>query len=127
MTSASGLGAGLDPEAGFPDFTLPDHAGNGRRLSELVGDDPTVPQFFRGWWCPKEQEFFRRMLRVQDAAQVAYSRLISVSVDAPLVNAAALHRHRAVSRSTREAGPWRTRTPDHIRSIRSNASPDLPQ
>jgi peroxiredoxin len=88
MNSASGLGAGLDPAARFPDFTLSDHAGNERRLSDLVGGDPTVLQFFRGWWCPKEQEFFRRILRVQDAAEIAYSRLISVSVDAPLVNAA---------------------------------------
>jgi peroxiredoxin len=88
MNSASGLGAGLDPGARFPDFTLSDHAGNERRLSDLVGDDPTVLQFYRGWWCPKEQEFFRRMVRLQDAAEVAYSRLISVSVDAPLVNSA---------------------------------------
>ena len=49
MNSASGLGAGLDPGARFPDFTLCDHAGN---------------------------------------AEVACSRLLSVSVDAPLVNAA---------------------------------------
>ena len=63
MNSASGLGAGLDPGARFPDFRLSNHAGNERRLSDLVGGDPTVLQFFRGWWCPKEQEFFRRMLR----------------------------------------------------------------
>jgi hypothetical protein len=42
MNSASGLGAGLDPAARFPDFTLSDHAGNERRLSDLVGGDPTV-------------------------------------------------------------------------------------
>jgi hypothetical protein len=34
MNSASGLGAGLDPAARFPDFTLSDHAGNERRLSD---------------------------------------------------------------------------------------------
>ena len=31
------------------DFGLRDHAGNQRRLSELVGGDPTVLHFFRGW------------------------------------------------------------------------------
>jgi peroxiredoxin len=88
MNSDSGLGAGLDPGARFPNFTLSDHAGNERRLSDLVGGDPTVLQFYRGWWCPKEQAFFRRMVRLQDAVEVAYSRLLSVSVDAPLVSSA---------------------------------------
>ena len=73
----------LVPDGRFPDFELPDHAGNARRLSELVGGDPTVLQFYRGWWCPKEQAFFRRLVRLQDEAEVAYSRIISVSVDRP--------------------------------------------
>ena len=72
----------------LPDLELPDHAGRVRRLSELVGGDPTVIQFFRGWWCPKEQAFFRRLVRLQDEAEVAYTRFVSVSVDAPEVAAA---------------------------------------
>ncbi|MGZ4305731.1 MAG: peroxiredoxin family protein [Solirubrobacteraceae bacterium] len=71
-----------------PDFDLLDHAGNQRRLSQLVGGDPTVLHFYRGWWCPKEQAFFRRLLALQDDAEVAYSRILSVSVDSPEVNAA---------------------------------------
>ena len=71
-----------------PNFELLDHAGNQRRLSELVGGDPTVLHFYRGWWCPKEQAFFRRLLALQDDAEVAYSRVLSVSVDSPEVNAA---------------------------------------
>ncbi len=71
----------LTPGATFPDFGLSDHAGNERRLSELVGGDPTVLQFYRGWWCPKEQAFFRRLVRLQEEAEVAYSRFLSVSVD----------------------------------------------
>jgi peroxiredoxin len=76
--------------AGFvlPDFELLDHAGNRRRLSDLVGGDPTVVQFYRGWWCPKEQAFFRRLLALQEDAEVAYSRILSVSVDPPEVSAA---------------------------------------
>jgi peroxiredoxin len=70
------------------DFELLDHAGNKRRLSELVGGDPTVLNFYRGWWCPKEQAFFRRLAALQDDAEVAYSRILSVSVDPPEVNAA---------------------------------------
>jgi peroxiredoxin len=38
-----------------PAFKLPDDAANQRQLSQLVGGDPTVPHFYRGWWCPKEQ------------------------------------------------------------------------
>ena len=71
-----------------PDFDLLDHAGNRRRLSELVGGDPTVLHFYRGWWCPKEQAFFRRLLALQEDAEVAYSRIVSVSVDPPEANAA---------------------------------------
>ena len=78
----------LAPGAEVPDFALPDHAGNERRLSDLVGGDPTVLQFYRGWWCPKEQAFFRRLVRLQDEAEVAYTRFVSVSVDPPEVAAA---------------------------------------
>jgi peroxiredoxin len=71
-----------------PDFELLDHAGNRRRLSQLVRGDPTVLHFYRGWWCPKEQAFFRRLLALQEDAEVAYSRILSVSVDPPQINAA---------------------------------------
>jgi peroxiredoxin len=72
----------------FADFTLADHAGNQRQLSELAAGDPVILQFFRGWWCPKEQAFFRKLLALQDEAEVAYCRMISVSVDPPDVSAA---------------------------------------
>jgi peroxiredoxin len=76
--------------AGFvlPDFELLDHARNRRELSQLVGGDPTILQFYRGWWCPKEQAFFRRLLALQEDAEVAYARILSVSVDPPEVSAA---------------------------------------
>jgi peroxiredoxin len=72
----------------LPDFELPDHAGNPRRLSDLVAGDPVVLQFYRGWWCPKEQAFFRRLIALQDELEVAYARIVSVSVDPPEVSAA---------------------------------------
>lgn len=72
----------------FPDVELTDHAGNRRRLSALVAGDPTVLQFYRGWWCPKEQAFFRRLVALQEEMEVAYARMISVSVDPPEVAAA---------------------------------------
>lgn len=72
----------------FPDLELADHAGNPRRLADLVGGDPTLVHFHRGWWCPKEQTFLRGLVRLQDEAEVAYTRFVSVSVDPPDVSAA---------------------------------------
>jgi peroxiredoxin len=72
----------------FPDLELPDHSGNRRRLSELAGGDPLLVNFYRGFWCPKEQAFFRRLVRLQDEAEVSYTRFVSVSVDPPEVSAA---------------------------------------
>jgi len=80
--TAPGL-ARLLPGASFPDLELPDHTGYVWRLSDLVGEDPTFVNFFRGWWCPKEQGFFRRLIALQDEAEVAYTRIVSVSVDPP--------------------------------------------
>lgn len=78
----------LAPGTAFPDIDLTDHAGNRRRLSELVAGDPTVLQFYRGWWCPKEQAYFRRLIELQDEMEVAYARIVSVSVDSPETAAA---------------------------------------
>ena len=72
----------------FIDFELPDHHGNRRRLSELVGGDPAILQFYRGFWCPKDQAHFRGLVQLQDQVEVAYTRMISVSVDPPVVEAA---------------------------------------
>ncbi|HET9244137.1 MAG TPA: redoxin domain-containing protein [Gaiella sp.] len=79
---------GLAVGSGFPDLELPDHAGNTRRLSELAGEDPVLLTFYRGWWCPKEQAFFRQLVRFQDEVEVAYTRMVSVSVDPPEVESA---------------------------------------
>ena len=73
----------LVPGRAFPDLELPDHTGVTRTLSELAEGDPVVLTFFRGWWCPKEQAFFRGLARLQDEVEVAYTRLVSVSIDPP--------------------------------------------
>jgi len=78
----------IAPGSVVPDMALDDHAGNPRELAALLGDDPTVLHFFRGWWCPKEQAFFRRLLAPQDEAEVAYTNIVSVSIDPPAVSAA---------------------------------------
>ena len=72
----------------LPDIELPDHTGIVRRLTELAEGDPLVVTFFRGWWCPKEQTFLRGLVRLQEEAEVAYTRFVSVSIDEPQVSAA---------------------------------------
>jgi peroxiredoxin len=72
----------------FADLELPDHTGRLRALSGLAGGDPLVLVFSRGWWCPKEQRYLRRLVAFQDEVEVAYSRLVVVSVDPPEVQAA---------------------------------------
>jgi peroxiredoxin len=72
----------------FPDLDLPDHTGRERRLSELAGGDPVAMFTSRGWWCPKEQRFMRELCRLQDELEVAYSRIVVLSVDPPEVQAA---------------------------------------
>ena len=73
----------LAPGHRFPDLELPDHSGVVRTLYELAAGDPVVLTFFRGWWCPKEQTFFRGLVRLQEEMEVAYSRPVSVSIDPP--------------------------------------------
>ena len=72
----------------FPDLELPDQTGRRRRLSEVAGGDPLALVFSRGWWCPKEQRHLRGLVQLQDELEVAYSRLVIVSVDPPEVQAA---------------------------------------
>ena len=78
----------LEPGARFPDLDLPDHTGRARTLSELAGGDPIALFTSRGWWCPKEQRHLRGLCRLQDEFEVAYSRIVVVSVDPPAVQAA---------------------------------------
>ena len=86
-TTAHGLDA-LTPGVTFPDLDLPDHSGRPRLLSELAGGDPLVLLTSRGWFCPKEQRHLREITALQDEFEVAYSRIVVVSVDPPAEQAA---------------------------------------
>ncbi len=72
----------------LPDLRLLDHTGEPRRLSDLVAGDPAIVQTYRGPWCPKEQRYFRRLVALQDELEVAYCRIVSISVDPPAVASA---------------------------------------
>ena len=78
----------LIPGGIFPDLALPDHDGNVRTLSELAAGDPLVLHFYRGWFCPKERAWFPELLALAERAEVAYTAVVSVSVEPPAVQAA---------------------------------------
>lgn len=68
----------LQPGMTLPDFTLPDHTGVPRRLSELAGNDPMVLLLGRGEHCPRERQHQRAMLPFHEWCSVAYTQLVSV-------------------------------------------------
>jgi cold shock CspA family protein/peroxiredoxin len=84
----------------FPDFELPDHRRRPRRLSdyarpspldERLGFDdgyPLILVFGRGFFCPRDQEQMRALVRFQSELAVNYCKLVSVSADPPMVAAA---------------------------------------
>ena len=47
---------GIIPGGVFPDYELPDHTGERRKLSELQGDDPLILTLAHGHYCPKEHQ-----------------------------------------------------------------------
>jgi cold shock CspA family protein/peroxiredoxin len=84
----------------FPDFELPDHGEQPRRLSgytrpspldERLGFDdgyPLILVFGRGFFCPQDREQMRGLVRFQSELAVNYCQLVSVSADPPMVAAA---------------------------------------
>jgi thiol-disulfide isomerase/thioredoxin len=70
-----------------PDLELSDHAGTDWRLGELTtGGHPTVLNFYRGWWCPREQRFMRNLMKLREEMEVAYTRIVSVTGDPPEIS-----------------------------------------
>lgn len=84
----------------FPDFTLPDHRKEPRRLSgytrpspvdEKMGfldGYPVILVFSRGFFCPRDQEQMRQLVGFQSELAVNYCKLAVVNADPPTVSAA---------------------------------------
>jgi peroxiredoxin len=67
--------------AAFPDYTLSDHRGMRRTLSELQQGDPLVLVLSRGGFCPKERRQHEGLLQLHREMQVGYCRLVTISTD----------------------------------------------
>src|SRR3954469_23240216 len=67
------------PGAVFPDYSLSDHRGVHRKLSELQEQDPLVLVLSRGGFCPKERRQHEGLLQLHREMQVGYCRLVTIS------------------------------------------------
>lgn len=90
----------LNIGATFPNFTLPDHNGKMRQLSHytqpaevdryLQFDDgyPVIIVFYRGFFCPRDQQQLRQLVTFQAELTVNFGNLVVVGVQPPMVQAA---------------------------------------
>jgi cold shock CspA family protein/peroxiredoxin len=84
----------------FPDIALPNHESELTRLSHFTKPSlldkhlgfldgyPLILVFFRGFFCPRDQQQMRQLVEFQHELAVNYGKLVAVSVDPPLVQAA---------------------------------------
>ena len=69
------------PGGTFPDYSLSDHRGTHRTLSELQRGDPMVLVLSRGGFCPKERRQHEGLVQLHHEMQVGYCRLVTISTD----------------------------------------------
>lgn len=84
----------------FPEFELPDHTKRSRRLTQFTQPSPLdeklgfrdgyplILVFGRGFFCPRDQEQMRQLVRFQSELAVNYCKLVTVSTDPPKIQAA---------------------------------------
>jgi peroxiredoxin/cold shock CspA family protein len=84
----------------FPDIELPNHQNELTRLSQFTRPSlldthlgfldgyPLILVFFRGFFCPRDQQQMRQFVEFQRELAVNYGKLVAVSADPPLVQAA---------------------------------------
>src|SRR5579875_779736 len=73
--------ADIQPGARFPDYELPDHNGEPRRLSELQGQTPMILILSRGSYDPKEHWFMHQIAGFYPQLKVGLTRLVTISTD----------------------------------------------
>ena len=65
----------------LPDYELPDHSGDLRKLSELQGSNPMVLHLSRGGFDPKEHRYLRHLVDSWPDFKAAYTRIVVISTD----------------------------------------------
>ena len=69
------------PGSVFPDYKLPDHTGEVRKLSELQGDDPLILTLARGHYCPKEHQQHLELAAFYPKIAVSYTQIATIATD----------------------------------------------
>ncbi len=84
----------------FPDIALPNHQNELTQLSHFTKPGlldkqlgfldgyPLILVFYRGFFCPRDQQQMRQLVEFQHELAVNYGKLVAVSADPPLVEAA---------------------------------------
>lgn len=84
----------------FPDFELPNHRGQPKRLSQFTQPGlmdqklgfldgyPLLVAFYRGFFCPRDNRQMRELVQFQDELKVSYAQLVTISVESPRIQAA---------------------------------------
>jgi peroxiredoxin len=98
------------PGAIFPDYSLPDHTGTVRTLSELQGRDPLILVLSRGHYCPKEHQQHLKLAAFQSKVAVAYTQMVTISTD----------EHHALQEFRASVGAQRTFLSDPGRTIQKD-------
>src|SRR6476646_6671222 len=65
----------------FPNYELPDHTGELRKLSELQGDDPLILTLARGHYCPKEHQQHLELAAFYPKIAVGYTQIATIATD----------------------------------------------
>lgn len=84
----------------FPDIELPNQNGKLNRLSHFTQPSqmdqklgffdgyPLTVVFYRGFFCPRDNQQMRQLVQFQSELKVNYGQLVSIAVQPPLVQAA---------------------------------------
>jgi peroxiredoxin len=84
----------------FPDIELPNRQNELKRLSQFTKPGlldqhlgfldgyPLILVFLRGFFCPRDQQQMRQLVEFQRELSVNYGKLVAVSADPPLIQAA---------------------------------------
>lgn len=84
----------------FPDAELPNHENRRVKLSSFTQAGlmdqylgftdgyPLIVVFYRGFFCPRDRQQFAHLVQFQQELAVNYSKLVTICVDPPLVQAA---------------------------------------
>jgi len=66
-----------------PDFTLPNHNGEQRTLSELLAESVVVLNFYRGGWCPYCNMELHALQQALPEIRASGANLVAVSPELP--------------------------------------------